>query len=113
MTTLSPVFNAPRRPEIAEGAGKWEYLVVPLPEATALKKADEPWAPEQLNELGRQGGKQSACRSSTATSSPGRSCCSSGFWIEGDASRGAPRGSRSPPIHRAPARPQSAYRAHQ
>ena len=55
MTTLSPVFNAPRRPEIATGAGWCVYLVVPLPEAKALKKADEPWAPEQLNELGRQG----------------------------------------------------------
>lgn len=55
MTTLSPVFNAPSRPEVAEGAGTWEYLVVPLPEAKSLKRADEPWAPEQLNELGGQG----------------------------------------------------------
>ena len=55
MTTLSPIFNAPRRPEIVEGAGRWEYLVVPLPEAKALRKADDPWTPEQLNELGRQG----------------------------------------------------------
>ena len=55
MTTLSPVFNAPARSGIADGAEKWEYLVVPLQEAKGLKKADDPWAPERLNELGRQG----------------------------------------------------------
>jgi hypothetical protein len=56
MTTLSPVFNAPSRPEVAaEHAEKWEYLVVPLQEVKGLKKSDDPWAPDQLNELGRQG----------------------------------------------------------
>jgi hypothetical protein len=34
---------------------KWEYLVVPLEEATALKKRGEGLAPDRLNELGRQG----------------------------------------------------------
>ena len=55
MTTLSPIFNAPTRPEQAESAVKWEYLVVPLQEVKGLKKGDEPWAPDQLNELGGQG----------------------------------------------------------
>ncbi len=54
MTTLAPVFNAPSRSGIVK-AEKWEYLVVPLQEAKGLKKADDPWRPEQLNELGRQG----------------------------------------------------------
>ena len=54
MTTLSPVFNA-HQPELAEGAEKWEYLVVPLQQAKGLKKTDDPWKPEQLNDLGRQG----------------------------------------------------------
>jgi len=54
MTTLSPVFHA-HEPEPAEAAEKWEYLVAPLQEAKGLKKADEPWAPDQLNELGMQG----------------------------------------------------------
>lgn len=54
MTTLSPVFHA-HRPEPAERAEKWEYLVAPLQQAKGLKKADEPWAPDQLNELGMQG----------------------------------------------------------
>jgi len=54
MTTLTPVFQA-HGAELAHGAGRWEYLVVPLPEAKGLKKADRPWAPDQLNELGSQG----------------------------------------------------------
>jgi hypothetical protein len=54
MTTLAPVFNAPRS-EPAEGAETWEYLVVPLQEVKGLKKADEPWVPDQLNELGKDG----------------------------------------------------------
>ena len=41
--------------ELADSADKWEYLVVPLQEAKGLKKADDPWAPDQLNDLGRQG----------------------------------------------------------
>ena len=62
-----PVVDAPTRPELAEDAEKWEYLVVPLQEVKGLQKTDDPWAPDQLNELGREGGKQSACRSSTAS----------------------------------------------
>ena len=54
MTTLSPVFHAHRQ-EPAEGARKWEYLVAPLQEVKALRKADEAWAPDRLNELGAQG----------------------------------------------------------
>jgi hypothetical protein len=34
---------------------RWEYLVVPLEEAGALKKRAEGLEPERLNELGRQG----------------------------------------------------------
>ena len=55
MNTVSPIADAPIRPELADGAEKWEYLVVPLQEAQGLKKADDPWAPDQLNELGRPG----------------------------------------------------------
>ena len=55
MPTVSPVADAPMPLELAESAEKWEYLVVPLQEAKGLKKADGPWAPDQLNELGRQG----------------------------------------------------------
>jgi hypothetical protein len=55
MTTLSPVFHAPARSVAADSAEKWEYLVVPLQQAKGLKKAGGPWAPDQLNELGRQG----------------------------------------------------------
>ena len=55
MTTLSPIFNAPHSSEVAEGVEKWEYLVVPLHDAKGLKKADAPWSPETLNELGAQG----------------------------------------------------------
>lgn len=55
MTTLSPVFNALTAPETAEAAEKWEYLVAPLQEVKSLKKADDPWSPDQLNELGGQG----------------------------------------------------------
>ena len=55
MTTLSPIFNAPRLTEPVEGAEEWEYLVVPLQEAKGLGKSDDPWAPDQLNELGRHG----------------------------------------------------------
>ena len=54
MTTLSPIFHA-HEPEPVEGAERWEYLVAPLQEAKGLKKADDPWAPDRLNELGMQG----------------------------------------------------------
>jgi hypothetical protein len=55
MTTVSPVADAPIRPGPGESPERWEYLVVPLQEAKGLRKADDPWAPDQLNELGRQG----------------------------------------------------------
>jgi len=55
MTTASLVADAPIRTQPAKDAEKWEYLVAPLQEAKGLKKADHPWAPHQLNELGRQG----------------------------------------------------------
>jgi hypothetical protein len=55
MTTLSPVHDAPNRTEPATDAERWEYLVVPFHEVKGLKKADDPWTPDQLNELGRQG----------------------------------------------------------
>ncbi len=55
MTTHSPVVTPPTRPELAKDAESWEYLVVPLHEVKGLKKGDDPWAPDQLNELGRQG----------------------------------------------------------
>jgi hypothetical protein len=34
---------------------RWEYLVVPLQEAKGLKKTDDPWEPDRLNELGAEG----------------------------------------------------------
>jgi hypothetical protein len=55
MSSHAPVFNAPSRPDLPEGAETWEYLVVPLPEAKGLKKADVPYSPEILNDLGAQG----------------------------------------------------------
>jgi hypothetical protein len=55
MTTLTPVFHAPSRPESPDGPEKWEYLVVPLQEAKGLKKAGDPYSPESLNELGAHG----------------------------------------------------------
>ena len=54
MTTASSVVDAPTRP-LAEGGEKWEYVIVPLQEVKGMKKADDPWAPDQLNELGGEG----------------------------------------------------------
>ena len=34
---------------------KWEYRVVPLADASGLKKKAEPLSPARLNELGSQG----------------------------------------------------------
>jgi hypothetical protein len=48
MTT--PMVDAPSVLET-----KFEYLVVPLKEAKSLKKDDDTWAPEHLNELGEEG----------------------------------------------------------
>jgi hypothetical protein len=36
-------------------AQKWEYLMVPLKEASGLKKKSGPVGPADLNELGAQG----------------------------------------------------------
>ena len=55
MATVSPVADALIRPQVPEGAEKWQYLVVPLQEAKGLKKAADPWAPDKLDDLGRQG----------------------------------------------------------
>jgi hypothetical protein len=55
MTTVSPVADALILPQVPERAEKWQYLVVPLQEAKGLKKADDPWAPDKLDDLGRQG----------------------------------------------------------
>jgi hypothetical protein len=50
------VIDAPGRAEARPiEPAKWEYLLVPLPEAKGLKKDAAPWTPEQLNELGEHG----------------------------------------------------------
>lgn len=46
----TPVLDAPTTP-----ATRFEYLVVPLKEAKNLRKDDEAFTPEQLNELGEDG----------------------------------------------------------
>jgi hypothetical protein len=46
----TPVLGAPR-----VAAARFEYLFVPLREAKSLKKDDEAWTPERLNELGEEG----------------------------------------------------------
>ncbi len=48
--TTTPVLDAP-----AASATTFEYLVVPLKEAKSLKKDDQAWMPERLNELGAEG----------------------------------------------------------
>jgi hypothetical protein len=45
-----PAIDAPAVPAI-----RFEYLVVPLREAKGLKKDDEGFVPEHLNELGEEG----------------------------------------------------------
>ncbi|HEY7731431.1 MAG TPA: hypothetical protein VH950_11055 [Gaiellaceae bacterium] len=56
MTSTSPLIDAPLgRESPPAGFERWEYLVVPLQEAKGLKKADEPWTPDRLNQLGEQG----------------------------------------------------------
>jgi hypothetical protein len=54
MSTTSTIVDAPTR-TVTDRAQEWEYLVAPLQEAKGLKKADDPWTPERLNELGEQG----------------------------------------------------------
>jgi hypothetical protein len=55
MSTTSPLVDAPSRASFPDVGETWEYLVVPLQEAKGLKKSDDPWTPERLNELGAQG----------------------------------------------------------
>ena len=55
MTTLTPVFHAPSRPESPEGAEMWEYLVVPLQEAKGLRKAGDPYSPGESQRARRTG----------------------------------------------------------
>jgi hypothetical protein len=46
----APTIHAPATP-----ATRFEYLVVPLKEAKGVKKSEDVFAPEQLNELGADG----------------------------------------------------------
>ena len=46
----TPVVDAPAR-----GVTRFEYLVAPLREAKGLKKDEEGFTPEHLNELGEEG----------------------------------------------------------
>ena len=46
----TPVIDAPSVPSI-----RFEYLLVPLKEAKSLKKDEDAFAPERLNELGEEG----------------------------------------------------------
>ena len=46
----TPMVDAPTLPET-----QFEYLVVPLKEAKSIKKDEDAFAPEQLNELGLEG----------------------------------------------------------
>jgi hypothetical protein len=46
----TPMVDAPTIPTT-----RFEYLVVPLKEAKNVKKDEDVFAPEQLNELGEQG----------------------------------------------------------
>ena len=47
---ITPMIDAP-----AVSATRFEYLVVPLKEAKHVKKDEDVFAPEQLNELGEDG----------------------------------------------------------
>ena len=46
----TPTLDAPPIP-----ATRFEYLLVPLKEAKSVKKEEDVFAPEQLNELGERG----------------------------------------------------------
>ena len=46
----TPMIDAPAIP-----AMRYEYLVVPLKEAKNLKKEEDAFVPEHLNELGEEG----------------------------------------------------------
>ena len=77
MATVSPVADALIRPQVPEGAEKWQYLVVPLQEAKDSRRPTIRGHPTSSTTSVGRVGKPSACRSSTATSWPGQSCCSS------------------------------------
>jgi len=47
---ITPMIDAPTLPRT-----RFEYLVVPLKEAKNLKKDDDSFIPEQLNEFGDEG----------------------------------------------------------
>ena len=47
---MTPTIDAPTVP-----ATRFEYLVVPLKEAKNLKKEEDAFVPEHLNELGEEG----------------------------------------------------------
>ena len=47
---VTSVIDAP-----SVAATRFEYLVVPLREVKGLKKDDDSWTPERLNELGEEG----------------------------------------------------------
>jgi len=48
--STTPLIEAPAIP-----ATRFEYLVVPLKEAKGVKKEEDAFAPEQLNDLGEEG----------------------------------------------------------
>lgn len=47
---ITPMVDAPTIP-----VTRFEYLVVPLKEAKSIKKDEDAFAPEHLNELGEEG----------------------------------------------------------
>lgn len=47
---ITPMIDAPTIP-----ASRFEYLVVPLKEAKSIKKDEDAFVPEHLNELGEEG----------------------------------------------------------
>jgi hypothetical protein len=48
--TITPTIDAP-----TVTVARFEYLVVPLKEAKSVKKEEDVFAPERLNELGEEG----------------------------------------------------------
>jgi hypothetical protein len=52
---VSAMASAPMIDAPTISTTRFEYLVVPLKEAKSVKKEEDVFAPEQLNELGEQG----------------------------------------------------------
>ena len=102
MATVSPVADALIRPQVPE-AQKWQYLVVPLQEAKGLRRPTIRGHPTSSTTSVGRVGKPSACRSSTATSWPGQSCCSSDRSTDRRA-LGRDRGNLDPAIPSTPSR---------